>query len=62
MGLALNPVQKSARPAGVASIAENAERTQVNKARQMYHTWRASENPFEREAARAELDKMGFTD
>lgn len=62
MGLALNPVQKSARPAGVTQIAENAERTQVNKARQMYHTWRASENPFEREAARAELDKMGFTD
>jgi hypothetical protein len=62
MGLALNPVQKSARPAGVASIAENAERTQINKARQMYHTWRTSENPFEREAARAELDKFGFTD
>jgi hypothetical protein len=62
VGLALNPAQKSARPAGVAAVAENAERTQVNKVRQMYHTWRASENPFEREAARAELDKMGFTD
>lgn len=58
-GLALN---KNARPAGVATIAENAERTQVAHLRQAHHVWRTSENPFEREAARAELDKYGFTE
>jgi hypothetical protein len=55
-GLALNPVRKS-RPAAVTQIAENAERTQQMIQRQLTHTWRTSENPFEREAARAELDK-----
>jgi hypothetical protein len=29
--------------------------------RHAYKTWRTSEDPFEREAARAELDKYGFT-
>jgi hypothetical protein len=58
-GLALN---KNARPAGVATIAENAERTQVAHLRQAHRVWRTSENPFEREAARAELDKYGFTE
>ncbi len=58
-GLALN---KNVRPAGVTTVAENAERTQVAHMRQAYHTWRSSENPFEREAARAELDKYGFTE
>jgi hypothetical protein len=57
-GLALN---KNARPAGVTTIAENAERTQVAHMRHAYKTWRTSEDPFEREAARAELDKYGFT-
>ena len=61
-GLALNMINKNARPAGVASVAENAERTQVAKMRQAYRTWRSSENPFEREAARNELDKYGFTE
>jgi len=58
-GLALN---KNVRPAGVTTVAENAERTQVAHMRQAYRTWRTSENPFEREAARAELDKYGFTE
>lgn len=58
-GLALN---KNARPAGVTTIAENAERTQVAHLRQAHRVWRTSENPFEREAARAELDKYGFTE
>ena len=58
-GLTFN---KNARPAGVTTVAENAERTQVAHMRQAYRTWRTSENPFEREAARAELDKYGFTE
>jgi len=58
-GLTFN---KNARPAGAVTVAENAERTQVNHMRQAYRTWRTSENPFEREAARAELDKYGFTE
>jgi hypothetical protein len=41
----------------VTQIAENAERTQQMIQRQLTRTWRTSENPFEREAARAELDK-----
>lgn len=58
-GFALN---KNVRPAGVTTVAENAERTQVAHMRQAYRTWRVSENPYEREAARAELDKYGFTE
>lgn len=58
-GLALN---KNVRPAGVTTVAENAERTQVAHMRQAHRIWRTSEDPFEREAARAELDKYGFTE
>jgi hypothetical protein len=57
-GLAL----KSARPVGVAKQAEIAERTQHMIDRQLNHVWRTSENPFEREAARNELDKRGFAE
>ena len=57
-GLAL----KSARPVGVAKQAEIAERTQHMIDRQLNHVWRTSENPFEREAARSELDKRGFAE
>ena len=56
-GLALNPVRKSARPAGVPTQAEVAERTQQMIMRQLDRTWRTSENPMEREAARSALDK-----
>lgn len=56
-GLALNPVRKSARPAGVPTQAEVAERTQQMIMRQLDRTWRTSENPAEREAARSALDK-----
>jgi len=60
-GLALNPLNKSARPAGVTQIAENAERTQAVK-RQLNHVWRTSENAFERESAWAELSKYSTTE
>lgn len=57
-GIAMNPVRKSARPAAVATIAENAERTQQMIKRRLMHTARTSEDPFEREAAWSELDKF----
>lgn len=57
-GLALNPVRKSARPAGALSQAEVAERTQQMIIRQLTSTWRTSDNPAEREAARTALDKF----
>jgi hypothetical protein len=50
-GMAMNPVKKAARPAGVPSQAEIAERTQQMMMRQLDRTWRTSENPAEREAA-----------
>lgn len=59
-GLAMNMVNKNARPAGVAKQAEVAERTQQMIQRQLMKTWRTSEDPFEREAARTELDKFEF--
>lgn len=59
-GLAMNMVNKNARPAGVAEKAEYAERAQQMIQRQLRHTWRTSEDPFEREAARTELDKFEF--
>jgi hypothetical protein len=55
-GLALNMVNKNARPAAVTETAENAERTQAIK-RQLNHIWRTSENAAERENAWAELSK-----
>ncbi len=57
-GLALNPVMKTARPAGVPSQADIAERTQQMIMRTLDRTWRTSENPAEREAARSALDKF----
>jgi hypothetical protein len=56
-GIALNPVKKAARPAGVPSQAEIAERTQQMMVRQLQRTWRTSENPAEREAAYTALEK-----
>ena len=63
-GLALNPIFKSARPEGVVKQAEIAARTQreINESRLLHHVWRTSENAFEREAARNELDKRGFAE
>lgn len=61
-GLALNPITKNARPAGVTAIAENAERAQAAKVRQLYHVMRTSENPYEREAARTDLGKYGLSE
>jgi hypothetical protein len=54
-GLAMNPIMKNARPAGVTTIAENAERAQVARRRLLEETVRTSENAYEREAARAEI-------
>jgi hypothetical protein len=56
-GMAINPVKKAARPAGVLSQAEIAERTQQMMIRQLDRTWRTSENPAEREAAFDALQK-----
>jgi hypothetical protein len=56
-GIAMN-VNKSARPAGVAEVAENAERTQQMMIRQLDHTWRTTDNPGEREAAWAAMQKL----
>jgi hypothetical protein len=56
-GIALNPVKKAARPAGVPSQAEIAERTQQMMVRQLQRTASISDNPAEREAAWAALQK-----
>jgi hypothetical protein len=56
-GIALNPVKKAARPAGVPSQAEIAERTQQMMIRQLQRTASISDNPAEREAAWAALQK-----
>ena len=50
---------KSVQPVAVTKQAEIAERTQQMIDRQLSHIWRTSENPYEREAARNELDKRG---
>jgi len=50
---------KSAQPVAVTKQAEIAEHTQQMINRQLSHIWRTSENPYEREAARSELDKRG---
>jgi hypothetical protein len=50
---------KSAQPVAVTKQAEIAEHTQQMINRQLSHIWRTSENPYEREAARNELDKRG---
>ncbi len=56
-GIAMNPVKKSAHPAGVPSQAEIAERTQQMMIRQLQRNARISDNPAEREAAWAALEK-----
>ena len=56
-GIAMNPVKKSAHPAGVPSQAEVAERTQQMMIRQLQRNARISDNPAEREAAWAALEK-----
>lgn len=56
-GIALNPVKKAARPAGVPSQAEIAERTQQMMIRQLQRAASISDNPAEREAAWAALQK-----
>jgi hypothetical protein len=56
-GIAMNPVKKAARPAGVPSQAEIAERTQQMMIRQLQRTARISDNGAEREAAYAALEK-----
>jgi hypothetical protein len=61
-GMAFNPVKKAARPAGVPSQAEIAERTQQMMMRQLDRTWRTSENPAEREAAFTALQKYRSTE
>ena len=50
---------KSVQPVAVTKQAEIAEHTQQMINRQLHHVWRTSENAFEREAARNELDKRG---
>ena len=50
-GLARNPIQKSAGPAGVQTIAESAERAQLMVVRELENTARNSPDPTTREAA-----------
>jgi len=62
-GMALNPVRKNASPAGVASIAENAERTQMMILRELESEARNSPYPERREAAwNAVLKMKGLSD
>jgi len=56
-GLALNPLNKNARPAGAAQTADISERVQGMMIRQLERAWRTSENPAEREAAYTALQK-----
>jgi hypothetical protein len=57
-GLAMNPVRKSASPAGVPSQADIAERTQQMMIRQLTRIYNTSENPMERESAFQALEKF----
>ncbi len=58
-GLAFNPVRtKAARPAGVLSQAEIAERTQQMMIRHLQEKYNASSDPAEREAYYGTLAKM----
>jgi Double zinc ribbon len=63
-GMAVNPVRtKAASPAGVASIAENAERTQMMILRELESEARNSPYPERREAAwNAVLKMKGLND
>lgn len=57
-GIALNMIPKNARPAGVRTQAEIAERTQRMIRQDLYKTWRTTEDPAEREAVWTELQKF----
>jgi hypothetical protein len=57
-GLAFNPVRKTARPAGVATQAEIAERTQQMMIRSLQDKYNSSSDPHEREAYYDTLCKM----
>lgn len=58
-GIAMNPMRtKSAGPAGVQSVAEAAERSQMMVMHQLEQTARNSTNPAEREAAWQQVNKM----
>ena len=57
-GLAFNPVRKAARPAGVLTQAEIAERTQQMMIRHLQDKYNASSDPAEREAYYGTLAKM----
>ncbi len=57
-GLAFNPVRKNARPAGVLSQAEAAERSQQMMIRHLTDTYNSASDPYEREAARATLTRL----
>lgn len=57
-GLAFSPVRKSARPAGVTDIAETAERSRQMMIRHMESTVNSASDPYEREAARASLERL----
>ena len=59
-GLAFNPVQKSARPAGVTDVAEAAERAQAMIRRNLQTTYYNHSSPAVREAAGQELAKLGW--
>ena len=57
-GLAFNPVRKNARPAGVLSQAEAAERSQQMMIRHLTDTYNSASDAYEREAARATLTRL----
>jgi hypothetical protein len=57
-GVALNPLHKAARPAGVQSIAEGAERAQQMIMRELSNQYNSASDPAQREAAYASLCKM----
>ena len=57
-GLAINPVRKAARPAGVVEQSEIAERTQQMMIRHLQDKYNASSDPAEREAYYGTLAKM----
>ena len=57
-GLAFNPVRKNARPAGVLSQSEIAERTQQMMIRHLTDTYNSASDAYEREAARATLTRL----
>ena len=57
-GMALNPIRKSASPAGVQEIASVAERTQLMVLRELEDTARNSTDSGSREAAWNQVLKL----